>query len=193
MNSKQHSAAGQCPVMHGGNTAVGKTKMDWWPKALNLDILHQHDTKTDPLGRDFDYRDEVTFTDVGKPFLIYAQRTWIGEAPMHVETGYLRGVGDGRVEVCVAIPTGQVSRWQTRIMTQPDTTNGAVAKPYSSAPRRKVRNSPHCEERPNESVALAAALAPPAMARISGPRLSTRGRWVAVGSLRGSALSPRMA
>jgi len=64
MNSKQHSTAGQCPVMHGGNTAVGKTKMDWWPKALNLDILHQHDTKTDPLGRHFDYRDEVKKLDV---------------------------------------------------------------------------------------------------------------------------------
>ena len=35
---------------------------------------------------------------------------------------------------CVAMPTGQVSRWQTRIMMQPDTTSGAVAKPYSSAP-----------------------------------------------------------
>ena len=34
----------------------------------------------------------------------------------------------------VAIPTGQVSRWQTRIMMQPDTTSGAVAKPNSSAP-----------------------------------------------------------
>ena len=35
---------------------------------------------------------------------------------------------------CVAIPTGQVSRWQTRIMMQPETTSGAEAKPYSSAP-----------------------------------------------------------
>ena len=35
---------------------------------------------------------------------------------------------------CVATPTGQVSRWQTRIMMQPLTTNGAVAKPNSSAP-----------------------------------------------------------
>ena len=35
---------------------------------------------------------------------------------------------------CVATPTGQVSRWQTRIITQPETTSGAVAKPYSSAP-----------------------------------------------------------
>ena len=45
MNSKQNSTAGQCPVMHGANTAVGKSNMDWWPKALNLDILHQHDTQ----------------------------------------------------------------------------------------------------------------------------------------------------
>ncbi len=35
---------------------------------------------------------------------------------------------------CVATPTGQVSRWQTRIMMQPLTTSGAVAKPNSSAP-----------------------------------------------------------
>ncbi len=39
-----------------------------------------------------------------------------------------------RAGVWVAMPTGQVSRWQTRIMMQPDTTSGAVAKPYSSAP-----------------------------------------------------------
>ena len=49
------STAGKCPVMHGGNTTAEKSKMDWWPKALNLDILHQHDTKTNPLGEDFDY------------------------------------------------------------------------------------------------------------------------------------------
>lgn len=60
-----------------------------------------------PTISEFDYRDEVTFTDVGKPFLVYTQRTWIEDTPMHVETGYLRGVGDGRVEVCIAIPTGQ--------------------------------------------------------------------------------------
>src|SRR3989304_4765684 len=36
----------------------------------------------------------------------------------------------------VAMPTGQVSRWQTRIMTQPMTTSGAAAKPNPSAPRR---------------------------------------------------------
>jgi catalase-peroxidase len=54
---------GQCPVMHGGNTATGNSNMDWWPEALNLDILHQHDRKTDPMGEDFNYRDEVRKLD----------------------------------------------------------------------------------------------------------------------------------
>jgi catalase (peroxidase I) len=46
----------KCPVMHGGVTSASMSHMDWWPKALNLDILHQHDTKTNPMGADFDYR-----------------------------------------------------------------------------------------------------------------------------------------
>ena len=54
---------GKCPIMHGGNTAAGKSNMDWWPNALNLDILHQHDTKTNPMGPDFDYREEVKKLD----------------------------------------------------------------------------------------------------------------------------------
>jgi len=53
----------RCPVMHGGVTATGTSVMEWWPKALNLDILHQHDTKTDPMGRGFDYREEVKKLD----------------------------------------------------------------------------------------------------------------------------------
>jgi len=52
---KKSSSAGKCPVMHGGNTTVETSNMDWWPKALNLNILHQHDTKTNPLGEDFNY------------------------------------------------------------------------------------------------------------------------------------------
>jgi catalase-peroxidase len=56
--------SGKCPVMHGGNTEVGSTVMAWWPNALNLDILHQHDTKTNPLGMDFDYRKAVKSLDV---------------------------------------------------------------------------------------------------------------------------------
>ncbi|WP_244825687.1 catalase/peroxidase HPI [Carboxylicivirga linearis] len=61
---KEHSSGGKCPVMHGSNTAAGSTVMDWWPNALNLDILHQHDTKTNPLGKDFNYREELKKLDV---------------------------------------------------------------------------------------------------------------------------------
>ncbi|MCC2097188.1 MAG: catalase-peroxidase, partial [Hyphomicrobiales bacterium] len=55
---------GKCPVMHGGATAEKQSVMDWWPNALNLDILHQHDSKTNPLGKDFNYREELKKLDV---------------------------------------------------------------------------------------------------------------------------------
>lgn len=47
---------GKCPVMHGANTDTSRSVMSWWPNALNLDILHQHDTKTNPMGPTFNYR-----------------------------------------------------------------------------------------------------------------------------------------
>jgi len=52
----------KCPVMHGSNTVAERSK-EWWPKALNLDILHQHDKKTNPLGEDFDYQEVVKKLD----------------------------------------------------------------------------------------------------------------------------------
>ncbi|MBK1674247.1 catalase/peroxidase HPI [Ectothiorhodospira shaposhnikovii] len=60
------SSPGKCPVVHGGNTASGASNnvMEWWPNALNLDILHQHDSKTDPLGEDFDYAEEFKKLDL---------------------------------------------------------------------------------------------------------------------------------
>lgn len=57
------STAGKCPVMHGGNTTTGNSNMEWWPKALNFDILHQHDSKTNPMGAEFNYREEVKKLD----------------------------------------------------------------------------------------------------------------------------------
>ena len=57
-------SSGKCPVMHGGATESSMSNMEWWPKALNLDILHQHDTKTNPMGEDFDYRETVKSLDV---------------------------------------------------------------------------------------------------------------------------------
>jgi len=56
--------AGGCPVVHGAVTEVGNSVMDWWPNALNLDILSQHDTKTNPMGKDFDYREELKKLDI---------------------------------------------------------------------------------------------------------------------------------
>ena len=57
------SNPGQCPVMHGANTTSQNSNMAWWPNSLNLDILHQHDTKTNPLPG-FDYRTEVKKLDL---------------------------------------------------------------------------------------------------------------------------------
>lgn len=53
-----------CPVVHGSNTAHGKSNIEWWPEALNLDILHQQDSKTKPLSLGFNYREEVKKLDV---------------------------------------------------------------------------------------------------------------------------------
>lgn len=64
MDTNRPSAAGQCPVMHGANTSASKSNMEWWPNALNLDILHQHDRKTNPFAPSFDYREEVKKLDV---------------------------------------------------------------------------------------------------------------------------------
>ncbi|RJU94605.1 MAG: catalase/peroxidase HPI [Candidatus Poseidoniales archaeon] len=56
---QNHGSEGKCPVMHGGgitsSTSDKRTNQDWWPKNLNLNILHQHDRKSNPLGEDFDY------------------------------------------------------------------------------------------------------------------------------------------
>ena len=63
MDGNELSTAGKCPVMHGANTHASATVMNWWPNALNLDILHQHDTKTNPL-TGFAYREAVKTLDV---------------------------------------------------------------------------------------------------------------------------------
>ena len=57
---------GKCPVMHGAmtsNSSTGQSNKDWWPDQLNLNILHQHDRKSNPLGEDFNYREEFSKLD----------------------------------------------------------------------------------------------------------------------------------
>lgn len=58
------NGSGKCPFHHGANTGTERNVMQWWPKALNLDILHQHDTKTNPMGADFNYAEEFKKLDL---------------------------------------------------------------------------------------------------------------------------------
>jgi catalase-peroxidase len=54
---------GKCPFMHGASTTPDTSPLKWWPKRLNLDILHQHDEKSNPYNSDFNYREEVKTLD----------------------------------------------------------------------------------------------------------------------------------
>jgi catalase-peroxidase len=78
----EHPKTGKCPVMHGANTETQNSVMDWWPKALNLDILHQQDNKTNPLGSDFNYANEFKKLDLEalkndlKSFMTQNQDWW---------------------------------------------------------------------------------------------------------------------
>lgn len=99
-----------------------------------------------PTIDDFSYTEEVTFTDVGKPFLHYVQKTrGPSGAPMHTETGYLRVPGDGTAEFVLAQPTGQTELCEGTVHTDGDTVvlefrssllNSATAKQVTSTHRR---------------------------------------------------------
>ena len=57
----------KCPfsAMHGSRTTVAaQSNSDWWPNQLNLKILHQHDVKSNPLGKDFNYAEEFKKLDL---------------------------------------------------------------------------------------------------------------------------------
>ncbi|MHA6288141.1 catalase/peroxidase HPI [Maricaulis sp. CAU 1757] len=54
---------GGCPVMHGGNTDIGNSPTRWWPKTLNLQILHQHDARSNPMDPDYNHREAVKALD----------------------------------------------------------------------------------------------------------------------------------
>jgi len=59
-------AESKCPVMHGAitkNMGEGTSNREWWPNQLNLNILHQHDRKSDPMEAGFNYREEFKKLD----------------------------------------------------------------------------------------------------------------------------------
>ncbi|WP_055445700.1 catalase/peroxidase HPI [Lacinutrix mariniflava] len=64
MDHSTNGDASKCPFMQGAVTTTEKSVTDWWPNTLNLDILHQQDSKTNPLGADFDYQEELKKLDV---------------------------------------------------------------------------------------------------------------------------------
>jgi catalase-peroxidase len=51
----------KCPFPH--IAGVGRTNRDWWPNQLRLELLHQHSSKSDPMGQDFDYAKEFKSLD----------------------------------------------------------------------------------------------------------------------------------
>ncbi|GAE25360.1 catalase [Halalkalibacter wakoensis JCM 9140] len=65
-NYTDNANGGKCPFMHGSatnNSPTVTTNKDWWPNQLNLNILHQHDRKTNPMGEEFDYAEEFQKLD----------------------------------------------------------------------------------------------------------------------------------
>ncbi|OOE78534.1 catalase/peroxidase HPI [Salinivibrio sp. PR6] len=82
MSQQRSTTGGQCPVMHGSKTSEAMAHKTWWPNALNLDILHQHDSKTSPFDDDFDYHAALKTLDIDalkkdvKALLTESQSWW---------------------------------------------------------------------------------------------------------------------
>jgi len=61
MDAKTDESAGKCPVVH---TTAARANRDWWPNQLNLQVLHQHSTLSNPMGEAFDYAEEFKKLDI---------------------------------------------------------------------------------------------------------------------------------
>ncbi|MEX0752529.1 MAG: catalase/peroxidase HPI [Xanthobacteraceae bacterium] len=61
MDTKTDKSAGKCPVVH---TIAARANRDWWPNQLNLQVLHQHSTLSNPMGEAFDYAEEFKKLDI---------------------------------------------------------------------------------------------------------------------------------
>ena len=67
MDGRDAPEGGKCPVMHGAATNAasrGRSNTDWWPNQLNLKILAQHSSLSDPMDADFDYAEEFKKLDL---------------------------------------------------------------------------------------------------------------------------------
>jgi len=61
MDAKTYESAGKCPFTDGRG---GHTNRDWWPDALNIEMLHRNSNLSDPMGKDFDYAKEFKSLDL---------------------------------------------------------------------------------------------------------------------------------
>lgn len=92
-----------------------------------------------PTIQDFHYREELTFSDVGKPFLAYQQRTWSPDGkPMHTETGYLRVPSPDLAEFVLAQPTGHVELAEGRLSTNDGVELSLVSRLLGTATAKLV-------------------------------------------------------
>ena len=62
MDGNDHSNITMCPVMHA--KAGVRSNSDWWPNQLNVKILYQNSSKSDPISRDFNYSEEFKKLDL---------------------------------------------------------------------------------------------------------------------------------
>ena len=126
---------GKCPVMHGAvtsNSASGTSNREWWPNQLNIGILHQHDQKSNPMGANFNYREEFKSIDYKAlkkdlhdlmtdsqdwwpadyghygPFFI--RMTWHAAGTYRSGDGRGGGPGDPRVRPALALATGPAGK-----------------------------------------------------------------------------------
>jgi catalase-peroxidase len=64
MDGNDVKGAGKCPVMHGTTSVSMRSNSDWWPNQLNLRLLAQNSSKSDPMGEGFDYAEEFKKLDL---------------------------------------------------------------------------------------------------------------------------------
>ncbi len=64
MDDQKPDSAGKCPVPHGGNTPRARGNREWWPNQLNVQMLHGHSVRSDPMGEDFNYAEEFKKLDL---------------------------------------------------------------------------------------------------------------------------------
>ncbi len=92
-----------------------------------------------PTIDDFHYREELTFSNIGKPFLTYQQRTWSPDGrPMHVETGYLRVPSADLAEFVLAQPTGHVELAEGSLTTDDGVTLSLLSRLLATATAKRV-------------------------------------------------------